>query len=254
MFPIQNLPYGIFSLINSDSMPCVGVAIGDYVLDLHALHQHGVLNGLPFDTSVFGDRTLNRFMSLRPNDWLAMRRFLTSLLEDSVHGDTTLRNNEKLRKKCLIPQSDVKMHLPVAIGDYTDFYSSREHATNVGTMFRGKDNALQPNWLRLPVGYHGRSSSVVVSGTNVIRPRGQILPPNGAEPIYSDCKFLDFELELAVFLGNASDGENINELGDVITMDQAASHLFGVVLMNDWSARDIQSFEYVPLGPFTGIF
>lgn len=148
-------------------------------------------------------------------------------------------------KAALLPISSCQMHLPANIGDYTDFYSSRQHATNVGTMFRGKENALMPNWLHLPVGYHGRASSVVVSGTDLKRPSGQMKPDEEKPPVFGPCKLLDFELEMAFFVGAG------NKLGEPIKMENAHEHIFGMVLMNDWSARDIQKWEYVPLGPFT---
>jgi len=156
-----------------------------------------------------------------------------------------LRDNKDLQTKALVHQNDVEMFLPAKIGDYTDFYASKEHATNVGTMWRGKENALMPNWLWLPVGYHGRSSSIVVSGTPVRRPRGQTRPDENAPPVFGPCKVLDFELEMAFLVGPG------NNQGDPITIENAENHIFGVVLMNDWSARDIQKWEYVPLGPFT---
>jgi fumarylacetoacetase len=160
------------------------------------------------------------------------------------HDEPRLRDDAALREKALVPMSAVEMLLPVEIGDYTDFYSSREHATNVGTMFRGADNALQPNWLHLPVGYHGRASSIVVSGTNIVRPSGQTKPADAPAPIFGPSKSLDFELEMGVFIGPG------NELGKPIATSKANEHMFGVVLVNDWSARDIQAWEYVPLGPF----
>ncbi|NNE36142.1 MAG: fumarylacetoacetase, partial [Rhodothermales bacterium] len=159
--------------------------------------------------------------------------------------NSVLRDDAELREKVLVPQSSVTMELPAEIGDYTDFYSSREHATNVGTMFRGKENALQPNWLHLPVGYHGRASSVVVSGTDVVRPSGQLKPDDGP-PIYGASRLLDYELEMGFFVGTG------NPLGTQIPISHAADHIFGMVIVNDWSARDIQKWEYVPLGPFLG--
>eukprot|EP00602_Paraphysomonas_sp_CaronLab_P009709 CAMPEP_0185024984 /NCGR_PEP_ID=MMETSP1103-20130426/8119_1 /TAXON_ID=36769 /ORGANISM="Paraphysomonas bandaiensis, Strain Caron Lab Isolate" /LENGTH=686 /DNA_ID=CAMNT_0027558089 /DNA_START=53 /DNA_END=2113 /DNA_ORIENTATION=- len=244
-FPIQNLPFGIFSTPNAS--PRCGVAIGEFVIDMLILHQWGLLNGLGFDTSVFGQPTLNAFMATDRSCWRATRARLTDLL--SENGDPRLRENEDLQKKCIVPMNIVQMHLPATIGDYTDFYSSREHATNVGIMFRGVDNALQPNWLHLPVGYHGRASSVVVSGTEVVRPSGQLQkskenPKEGST--YGPCRLMDFELEMAFFVGGKP-----NPLGKALTIEEAEEHIFGVVMMNDWSARDIQAWEYVPLGPFT---
>jgi len=157
-----------------------------------------------------------------------------------------LRDNKDLQTKALVHQNDVEMFLPAKIGDYTDFYASKEHATNVGTMWRGKENALMPNWIHLPVGYHGRASSVVVSGTSVRRPRGQTRPDETAPPIFGPCKVLDFELEMAFFVGPG------NKMGEPISIMNAEDHIFGLVVMNDWSARDVQKWEYQPLGPFTG--
>lgn len=240
------MPFGVFS--TSSSPARCGVAIGDNVLDLTVLHQAGLLSGLNFDASVLLQSTLNAFMELPRPCWQATRARLTALLAIDSE-DRRLRDNEALRSLALVKMSDVKMHLPATIGDYTDFYSSREHATNVGIMFRGKDNALQPNWLHLPVGYHGRASSVVISGTDVVRPSGQ-LQKNKENPkegsTYGPCRLLDFELEMAFFVGGPE-----NPLGNPISMENAEDRIFGMVLMNDWSARDIQAWEYVPLGPFT---
>jgi fumarylacetoacetase len=160
------------------------------------------------------------------------------------HDYPELRDNEKLRQRALVPMADVKLHLPIAVSGYTDFYSSKEHATNVGVMFRGKDNALQPNWLHMPIGYNGRASTVVVSGTKVRRPRGQLKPPNVDLPSFGPCKRLDFELEMGALVGQPS------AMGEMLTEKQAEEMIFGFVILNDWSARDIQQWEYVPLGPF----
>ena len=205
-FPIQNLPYGIFSHARSGRSARPGVAIGDAVLDLCELSNAGLLDGLGFAAeSVFSEPTLNAFMARERADWRAVRARLASLL--GAGGDGALQSNAGLQARCLVPRAEVAMHLPAAIGDYTDFYSSREHATNVGIMFRGKDNALQPNWLHLPVGYHGRASSVVVSGTPVVRPRGQLQldktdPTKGTE--HAACRLLDFELEMGFFVGGCA--------------------------------------------------
>ncbi|RKP04798.1 hypothetical protein THASP1DRAFT_35455 [Thamnocephalis sphaerospora] len=182
-------------------------------------------------------------MSLGKPVWQATRRFLQRILSAD---EPLLRDNESLRHKVLVAQHNVKMHLPADIGDYTDFYASKEHATNVGIMFRGKENALMPNWTHLPVGYHGRASSIVVSGTELRRPCGQRCPVKGQPPVFGASARLDFELEMAFLVGTS------NELGKPIPIHEAADHIFGVVLMNDWSARDIQAWEYVPLGPFLG--
>ena len=181
-------------------------------------------------------------MSLGYEAWSEVRRITQNLLQEG----SELHKNTNLQQTALVPQSSVQMHLPANIGDYTDFYSSIHHATNVGIMFRGKDNALMPNWKHLPVGYHGRASSVVVSETPVRRPLGQTLPVGGADPVFGPCRLFDFELEMAFFVGGPP-----TELGTRVTTEEAAKRVFGFVLMNDWSARDIQKWEYVPLGPFT---
>ena len=239
-FPIQNLPYGVFSA--RGLAPRVGVAIGDHVLDLWELEQDGRLN---FDVGpgVFAGRFLNHFMSLGPKVWQSTRARISELLR-ADHPE--LRDNDELRKLALVPMKDVKLHMPIAVSGYTDFYSSKEHATNVGVMFRGKDNALQPNWLHMPIGYNGRASTVVVSGTKVRRPRGQLKPPGTEHPGFGSCQRLDFELEMGAVIGQAS------PMGETLTEAQAQAMIFGFVLLNDWSARDIQQWEYVPLGPFQG--
>ncbi len=182
-------------------------------------------------------------MSLGPKVWSRTRARISELLR---HDHPELRDNERLRKRALVPMADAKLHLPFTVAGYTDFYSSREHATNVGVMFRGKDNALQPNWLHMPIGYNGRASTVVVSGTRVRRPRGQLKPPNAEQPSFGPCKRLDFELEMGAVVGQPS------PMGEMLTEAQAEAMIFGFVLLNDWSARDIQQWEYVPLGPFQG--
>lgn len=237
-FPIQNLPYGVFS--SKDGLaPRVGVAIGDYVLDLWELEQDARLDVGPL--GVFSQPSLNAFMALGPKVWSATRARISELLR-SDHPE--LRDNKELRARALLPMADVRLHMPFAVSGYTDFYSSKEHATNVGVMFRGKDNALQPNWLHMPIGYNGRASTVVVSGTKVKRPRGQLKPPTAEVPSFGPCKRLDFELEMGVVVGQAS------AMGEMLTEQQAEEMIFGFVILNDWSARDIQQWEYVPLGPF----
>jgi len=181
-------------------------------------------------------------MGLGRDAWTEARKTITKLLA----ADSPIKDNKEIQAKLLVPQKEVTMCLPAAIGDYTDFYSSRQHATNVGIMFRGKDNALQPNWLHIPVGYHGRASSVVVSGTPIQRPLGQKCIKEGSPPEFGPSSMLDFELEMAFFVGPG------NKLGEPIKIKNAEDHIFGIVLMNDWSARDIQKWEYVPLGPFNG--
>ncbi|MBR0695585.1 fumarylacetoacetase [Bradyrhizobium lablabi] len=237
-FPIQNLPYGVFS--SKDGLASrVGVAIGDYVLDLWELEQGSRLDVGPL--GVFSQPSLNPFMALGPKVWSKTRARISELLR-SDHPE--LRDNRELRARALVPTADVKLHMPFAVAGYTDFYSSKEHATNVGVMFRGKDNALQPNWLHMPIGYNGRASTVVVTGTKVRRPRGQLKPPAAELPSFGPCKRLDFELEMGVVVGQAS------AMGEMLTEKQAEEMIFGFVILNDWSARDIQQWEYVPLGPF----
>jgi fumarylacetoacetase len=237
-FPIQNLPYGVFSS-GDGRAPRVGVAIGDFVLDLWELEQDGRLN--VGDLGVFSASTLNPFMALGPKLWSRTRARISELLR---HDNPELRDNDELRRLALVPMAQVKLHMPIAVAGYTDFYSSKEHATNVGVMFRSKDNALQPNWLHMPIGYNGRASTVVVSGTKVRRPRGQLKPPSAELPSFGPCKRLDFELEMGVVIGQPS------AMGEMLDETRAAEMIFGFVLLNDWSARDIQQWEYVPLGPF----
>jgi fumarylacetoacetase len=237
-FPIQNLPYGVFSA-RDGLAPRVGVAIGDYVLDLWELAQDCRIDVV--EPGVFAASTLNPFMALGPKVWSRTRARISELLR---HDFPELRDNDELRGRALVPMADVKLHMPIAVAGYTDFYSSKEHATNVGVMFRGKDNALQPNWLHMPIGYNGRASTVVVSGAKVKRPRGQLKPPSAEVPSFGPCKRLDFELEMGVVVGQAS------KIGEMLTERQAEEMIFGFVLLNDWSARDIQQWEYVPLGPF----
>ncbi len=241
-FPIQNLPFGVF-VRRGDTSRHAGVAIGDFVLDCTLAEAEGLV--APAGSSgrqVFSTGSLNAFMGLGKRAWARVRRELIAVLDSD---SPTLRDNPDLRNRLLVPVSEANMQLPVEIGDYTDFYSSREHATNVGTMFRGKDNALQPNWLHLPVGYHGRASSVVVSGTDVVRPCGQLKPDDGP-PVYGPSRMMDYELEMGFFVGTG------NTLGRPIPIGEAHDHIFGMVIVNDWSARDIQKWEYVPLGPFLG--
>jgi fumarylacetoacetase len=237
-FPIQNLPYGVFS--SKDGLaPRVGVAIGNYVLDLWELEQDGRLD--VGELGVFAAPSLNPFMALGPKLWSRTRARISELLR---HDNPELRDNAELRALALVPMADAKLFLPFAVAGYTDFYSSKEHATNVGTMFRDKSNPLLPNWLHIPIGYNGRSSTVVVSGTKVRRPRGQLKPPSAELPSFGPCKRLDFELEMGVVVGQPS------PMGEMLTEQQAEDMIFGFVLLNDWSARDIQQWEYVPLGPF----
>jgi len=241
-FSYQNLPYGIFSSPN-DPTPRPGVAIGNQILDLSVVNH--LFNGplLKNHQNVFTESSLNSFMSLGKDCWKEARETLQFLLSCD---NPVLRDDTKLRSRAFVNQDCATMHLPAEIGDYTDFYSSLEHATNVGVMFRGKDNALMPNWKYLPVGYHGRASSIVTSGTPIRRPVGQTRPNDSNPPEFGPCKLMDFELEMAFFIGTPS------EMGKPININEAQDHIFGMVLMNDWSARDIQKWEYVPLGPFLG--
>ncbi len=234
-FPIQNLPYGVFRP-NAAAHPRVGVAIGHYVLDLAELEARRLLTLPGGGEPIFNRGSLNAFMALGPAAWHGIRRQISTLLR---HDRGRLRDDGPLREAALVDRGKVEMLLPVEIGDYTDFYSSRYHATNVGTMLRGADNALQPNWLHLPVAYHGRASSIVIDGTPLHRPWGQT---EGGK--FGPSKALDFELEMGFFIGPG------NPLGQPIPIERAADHIFGMVLVNDWSARDIQRWEYVPLGPF----
>ncbi|KAI9812618.1 MAG: hypothetical protein M1827_004607 [Pycnora praestabilis] len=250
-FSLSNIPFGIITTAASNQ-PHAAVAIGDHVLDLAAFSLGGGFSGLPSFQShlaVFSLPSLNVFASLGRPIHRDVRGYLQSILvEDSPHPHL-LKENKSLQSQCLISIEEVQMHLPMQIGDYTDFYAGRNHAYNVGVLFRDPSNALQPNYNHLPVGYHGRASSVVVSGTQIRRPWGQILENPKAEPKIPDftpCKRLDIELELGAFVCKA------NKMGDSVSIDEAEKSLFGFVLMNDWSARDIQAWEYVPLGPFNG--
>ena len=241
-FPIQNLPYGVFRP-RTGGRPRIGVAIGAQVMDLSVLEERGLFGHVTLQKHrLFSQPSLNRFMSLGPAAWQATRETITHLLLSTT---PTLRDDSVLRERALHRISDVDLLLPAEIGDYTDFYASKEHATNVGTMFRGEDDALMPNWLYLPVAYHGRASSVVVSGTDVRRPRGQV-KPEGEPPRLTPSRQLDFEVEVGFFVGPG------NALGETVSAARALDHVFGMVLVNDWSARDIQRWEYVPLGPFLG--
>jgi len=237
-FTIHNIPFGIFS---TDGHARAGIAIGTQVLDLDALHDAGLLDGLNLPTGIFDSPVLNGYMALGKQVWTPTRQRIIQLLSA---GNDELRTNAALYERCLFPQHAVTMHLPVQVGDYTDFYSSREHATNVGTMFRDPANALLPNWLHLPVGYHGRASSIVISGTPFHRPKGQTKADDATAPTFGPTRLLDFELEMAFIIGQP------NAMGDSVPVEKAEDHIFGMVLFNDWSARDIQKWEYVPLGPF----
>jgi len=239
-FSLQNLPYGVFSPTSRDE-PRVGVRIGDHVLDLAVIQNGGLLDSADLPEGIFSYPVLNPFMELDREHHRITRLLIHGLLRED---EPTLRDDPVLRGRALLPVEAVTMQFPVGIPDYTDFYSSKEHATNVGIMFRGKDNALMPNWLHLPVGYHGRASSIVLSGQQVVRPHGQALHADSETPEFGPCRLMDFELEMGFFIGSG------NRQGSPVAVGDADGHIFGLVLVNDWSARDIQKWEYQPLGPF----
>jgi fumarylacetoacetase len=239
-FPIQNLPFGIFK--PAQGSPRVGVAIGEFVLDLSVLEEIGYFHLPEFQgQTVFSEGGLNGFLALGRPAWSKARALIQDLLDA---GTATLRDDAALRDRVFHAQKEVTMQVPARIGDYTDFYSSYHHAHNVGTMLRGPENALMPNWKWLPVAYHGRASSIVASGTDVRRPHGQTKPPDAPAPTFGPSRSFDYELETAFLIGPG------NALGDPVPIDRATDHIFGLVLMNDWSARDVQGWEYQPLGPF----
>ncbi len=228
-FPLNNLPYGVFSTSGTD--PRCGVAIGDQILDLRACQSAGLIN---FE-GAFDGSSWNAFMARSQRDWNDLRRRLTDILmADSA--------DQRAAEALLVAQSDATLHMPIDVAEYTDFYAGRHHATNVGTMFRGAENALPPNWLHIPIGYNGRASSVVLSGTDIRRPWGQLKGPNDQAPRFAPSQRFDIELEMGAIVGTASEGP--------ITVTEADKNIFGYVLLNDWSARDIQAWEYQPLGPF----
>ena len=238
-FPIQNIPFGVF--LTRDDIITIGTRIGDHAIDLGALHQLGYFKDIPLTDDIFLQDTLNDFISDGKKTWRLVRNRISEIFDIN---NTNLKNNQDHKNIVLFTLDEIEMQLPVQIGDYTDFYSSKEHATNVGSMFRNPENALLPNWLHLPVAYHGRSSSIVPSGTPVRRPMGQTLPQDAEQPIFGPSKLVDFELEMAFITTDA------NVLGEPIPIEDAEDYIFGMVLFNDWSARDIQKWEYVPLGPF----
>src|SRR6266481_548359 len=239
-FPLENLPFGIFQ--PKGGKPRAGVAIGDLIADLSVLEGLGHFRSPEFQgRKVFSEDSLNAFLGLGRPAWRKAREVVQHLLSVET---AILRDDAKLRVRVFHAQREVVMQLPARIGNYTDFYSSYHHAHNVGTMLRGPENALMPNWKWLPVAYHGRASSIVISGTEVRRPSGQTKPPDAAAPVFGPSKSFDYELEMAFLIGPG------NLLGEPVPIDQAEDHIFGIVLMNDWSARDIQAWEYQPLGPF----
>lgn len=234
-FPIQNIPFGIAASHGAVTI------IGNTVISLAGLHNAGYFSSIKMPVGIFEKEFLNDFIALGKNITKEVRERISELFRKD---NAELRDNAETRKKYLFDAKDVKMLLPVHVGDYTDFYSSKEHATNVGSMFRDPKNALLPNWVHLPVGYHGRASSIIVSGTNFHRPKGQTVPPNTEKPVFGPSKALDIELEMAFIIGKATN------LGASVGTKEADDYIFGMVLFNDWSARDIQRWEYVPLGPF----
>lgn len=246
-FSLRNIPFGIITT-PSNNFRRPAVAIGSSVVDLKEFATGGGFAELPEihgHLHVFGEETLNSFAALGRRVTNSVRLYLSDVLTENTKRAALLRDNAELRKRAVLPQSGVTLHLPMRIGDYTDFYAGLRHAFTVGTILRGADKALQPNYKHMPVAYHGRASSIVVSGTPIRRPRGQIAPSGSTTPSFSPCKRLDIELEIAALLGKPS------EMGTPVSVADASEYVFGYVLMNDWSARDIQAWEYVPLGPFT---
>lgn len=238
-FPIQNLPFGIYQKDETNYAACS--AIGKYIIDLNTLHESGFFSGINLPQGIFANKFLNDFISLGKKTGTAVRNRLVEIFKT---GNTEFSNRIDEIKLALKKQSDIILTMPVHVGDYTDFYSSIDHATNIGKMIRDPENALLPNWKHLPVGYHGRASSIFVSGHEFRRPKGQSKPADSPNPIFGPCKLLDFELETAFIIGKETKN------GESISTEEADDYIFGMVLFNDWSARDIQTWEYVPLGPF----
>lgn len=240
-FPIQNIPFGVF--LTRDDVITIGTRIGNTAIDLGALHQLGYFKDIELTDDIFLQDSLNDFIADGRKTWRLVRNRISDLF---LKGNDELRKNKEHCKEVLFRLDEIEMQLPVDVGDYTDFYASKEHATNVGSLFRDPENALLPNWLHIPIGYHGRSSSIIPSGTSVRRPVGQTKPGDDGIPGFGPSKLLDFELEMA-FITTAT-----NDLGKRVPIKEAEENIFGLVLFNDWSARDIQAWEYVPLGPFLG--
>ena len=238
-FPIQNIPFGVF--LTKENVVTVGTRIGNHAIDLGALQQLNYFAGIELTDDMFMQDTLNDFISDGKKTWRLVRNRIADIFDST---NSKLRDDQKHRDIVIFDMADVEMQLPVLIGDYTDFYSSKEHATNVGKMFRDPENALLPNWLHIPVGYHGRSSTIVPSGIPIHRPMGQTLPAGETTPVFGPSRLIDFELETAFITTDA------NIMGEMIPINEAEDYIFGMVLLNDWSARDIQKWEYVPLGPF----
>ena len=241
-FPIQNIPFGVF--LTREDIITIGTRIGDFAIDLGALHQLGYFDGIPLTDDIFLQDTLNDFIADGRKTWRLVRNRIADIFDAT---NTTLKENSAHKDKIIFTLGEVEMQLPVDIGDYTNFYASKEHATNVGSLFRDPENALLPNWVHIPIGYHGRSSSIVPSGTPIRRPIGQSRPSEGnSTPNFGPSRLLDFELEMAFIT------TDVNHLGQTISINDAKNYIFGLVLFNDWSARDIQGWEYAPLGPFLG--
>ncbi len=238
-FPIQNIPFGVF--LTKEDVVTIGTRIGDYAIDLGALQKLNYFEGIELTHDMFMQDTLNDFISDGKKTWRLVRNRISDIFDKE---NSLLRDNVTHKDIIIFKMEEVEMQLPVMIGDYTDFYSSKEHATNVGKMFRDPENALLPNWLHIPVGYHGRSSTIVPSGIPINRPMGQTLPAGEKTPVFGPSRLVDFELETAFITTDA------NVMGENIPVYEAADYIFGMVLLNDWSARDIQKWEYVPLGPF----
>ncbi|WP_299128005.1 fumarylacetoacetase [uncultured Winogradskyella sp.] len=240
-FPIQNIPFGVF--LTKEDIITIGTRIGDTAIDLGALHQLGYFDGIPLTDDIFLQDSLNDFIADGRKTWRAVRNRVAEIF-DATNDE--LKDNNKHKEIICFRLDEIEMQMPVQVGDYTDFYASKEHATNVGTMFRGEDNALMPNWLHMPVGYHGRSSSIVTTHIPIYRPQGQTMPEGAKKPVFGPSNLVDFELEMAFITTDA------NDLGEPIPVEEAEEYIFGLVVFNDWSARDIQKWEYVPLGPFLG--
>ena len=238
-FTIHNIPFGIGST-GEDSTKFVVTAIGNYVINLAVLEEENLFDRL-LTERVFNQDTVNAFISQGKDVWSKVRKQIQFLLSNT---QSPLKNDEQLQQRAIFNRQEITMHQPLKINDYTDFYASKHHAVNVGTIFRGPDNALMPNWTHLPIAYHGRASSIIASGTPVKRPSSQIKLPNENLPIFSPTRQFDYELEMGIVIGNH------NRLGEPVSVNEAKDYLFGMVLLNDWSARDIQAFEYQPLGPF----
>ena len=238
-FPIQNIPFGVF--LTRENVVTVGTRIGNFAIDLGGLQQMNYFEDIELTDDMFMQDTLNDFISDGQKTWRLVRNRIADIFDAK---NPKLRDNQEHKKIVIFNMDEVEMQLPVLIGDYTDFYSSKEHATNVGKMFRDPENALLPNWLHIPVGYHGRSSTIIPSGIPVHRPMGQTLPNGETTPVFGPSRLIDFELETAFIT------TDVNIMGENIPIHEAEDYIFGMVLLNDWSARDIQKWEYVPLGPF----